>query len=137
MKNILIDAGPLIALFDKSDSYHPAMMEFLRTCKRRLVTNWPVVTETCYMLDHHKKARVDFLTWIQRGGVFLFTPGENHVARIIALIQQYADVPMDLADASLVAISEEMNITELISIESDFDIYRTLKKKHLKNLFKS
>ncbi len=87
------------------------------------------------MLDH-KQARVDFLTWIQRGGLVLFTPGENHVARIIELIKKYADVPMDLADASLVAISEELNIGDLISIDSDFDIYRTMKKKHLKNLFK-
>lgn len=137
MKNALIDAGPLIALFDKSDSYHTDIVSFIRTCSRRLITNWPVVTETCYMLDHHPNARIDFLTWIQRGGLLVFLPEDDHVARIIALMQKYADVPMDLADASLIAISEEMNISEIISIDSDFNIYRTLKRKSLKNLFKS
>lgn len=137
MKNALIDAGPLIALFDKSDSYHTKMLAFIRVCNRRLITVWPVVTEACYMLDHHPQARIDFLTWIQRGGLLIFPPEEGHVARIIELMKKYADVAMDLADASLVVVSDEMKISEIISMDSDFDIYRTLKRKHLKNLFKT
>ena len=55
--------------------------------------------------------------------------------RIIRLTIKYADSPMNLADASLIVASEKLNIKEIITIDSDFYAYRTLRHKMLKNVF--
>lgn len=51
-------------------------------------------------------------------------------------MRKYSDLPMDLADASLMCISEKMGIERIVSIDSDFSIYKNLKGKFLQNLFK-
>ena len=61
----------------------------------------------------------------------------SHVARIIELSQKYSDVPMDFADAALIVISETEKIDEIITIDSDFHIYRNIRKEVLTNIFKA
>ena len=60
MRKTLIDAGPMIALFDKSDRYHKHVMKFLKDFDGELVTTWPVVTEVSHMLDFNIKVQIDF-----------------------------------------------------------------------------
>jgi len=136
MKKCLIDAGPMIALFDKSDRYHNHAMVFLKSYNGQLLTSWPVVTEVCYMLNFNVEAQTDFLKWISIGAVQVKAIDNTVVGRIIDLIKTYDNVPMDLADASLVVLAEEAGIEEIISIDSDFNIYRNLNGKYLKNIFK-
>jgi len=135
MKSILIDAGPLIALFDKSDNYHNQAIQFLKKYNGTLLTTWPVVTETSHMLDFSVRAQVDFLKWINRGGLHLIETEYSSIARLIELCDKYEDVPMDLADATLIAAAEERNINEIATIDSDFYIYRDVRKRYLKNIF--
>ena len=135
MRNILIDAGPLIALFDKSDQYHPQAISFIKTFKGNLFTTWPVVTEVSHMLDFNVQTQRDFLDWIDRGGINLFDLNKSHLHRLITFCQKYKDVPMDLADASLMVLAEEENFTEIASIDSDFYIYRDIRNRYLKNIF--
>ena len=136
MKKCLIDAGPMIALFDKSDRYHNHAMVFLESYNGQLLTSWPVITEVCYMLNFNVEAQTDFLKWINIGAVQVKEIDNTVVGRIIDLIKTYDNVPMDLADASLVVLAEEAGIEEIISIDSDFNIYRNLNGKYLKNIFK-
>ena len=63
MRNTLIDAGPLIALFDKDDKYHKTVLDVLSHAQTVLVTTWPVITETCHLLDFSVDAQLDFLEW--------------------------------------------------------------------------
>ena len=135
MKRCLIDAGPLIALFNNSDRYHQSVLEFIRDYQGVLLTTWPVITEVCYMLNFSNQAQTDFLKWISIGAVRIHEIGNLSMDRLIELINKYNDVPMDLADASLVLVSEETVITEIISIDSDFNIYRNNNHKFLKNIF--
>ena len=65
MRNIVVDSGPLIALFDSSDQYHDRAVEFIRNLHGQLVTNLPVITEVAYMLDFSKEAQRDFLYWTE------------------------------------------------------------------------
>jgi len=67
VQKALIDSGPLIALFDKSDSYHKQSVEFFKEFKGILWTTWPVVTEVSHMLDFSIQVQINFLTWIERG----------------------------------------------------------------------
>ncbi|WP_296619459.1 type II toxin-antitoxin system VapC family toxin [Marivirga sp.] len=135
MKNILIDAGPLIALFDRSDQYHLKAISFLKTLERGLITTWPVITETSHMLSFSTKAQANFLEWIERGGLKIYEMEHDHISRLSELTKKYDDVPMDLADASLIVVSEVKGIHQIASIDSDFYIYRDIRNKYLENIF--
>lgn len=135
MKNTLIDAGPLIALFNKNDKYNSVITNFLKNYSGRLISSWPVVTEVSHMLSFNIQTQIDFLSWIKIGGVQLIDIDMNRISRIIKLSKKYSDVPMDLADASLVVIAEELNIKEIITIDSDYYIYRIIDKEMITNVF--
>ncbi len=135
MQNTLIDAGPIIALFNKNDRYHKKIKEFLKNYNGILTTTWPVVTEISHMLDFNVQTQIDFLTWIQLGGVNIEAIENENIGRIIELSTKYSDIPMDLADASLVVLSEKLNIKKIITIDSDYYVYRTIKKEMIENIF--
>ncbi|MGE4398690.1 MAG: type II toxin-antitoxin system VapC family toxin [Campylobacterales bacterium] len=134
MQKTLIDAGPMIALFDKSDKYHKQVVKFLSGYEGELVTTWPVVTEVSHMLDFNIKTQIDFLKWLDLGAVSIYQTLSGDIKRIIALSEKYMDVPMDLADSSLIVASEKLGIKDILTIDSDYDIYRTIKKEPLNNL---
>jgi len=136
MKSTLIDAGPLIALFNKNDKYHEQIKQFLKEYKGKLISSWPVITEVSHMLSFNIKTQIDFMTWINRGAIELEDIDSEGINRILELSKKYSDVPMDLADASLVVIAEKKKIKEIITIDSDYDIYRTIKKEMILNIFK-
>jgi predicted nucleic acid-binding protein len=135
LNTILIDAGPLIALFDKDDTYHEGIKNFLRGKNYRFVSTLAVLTEVCYMLDFSIKAQMDFFEWVNRRGLILHDIPQGDLLRISALINQYHDLPMDFADATLVLAAERRGIGTIISIDSDFDIYRLPGKRMIKNVF--
>ena len=134
MKNIIVDAGPLIALFDKDDKYHNSVIKFLKTFDGQLITSWPVITEVTHLLSFNVNVQIDFLEWLKREAVAIVNLENIHLERIIQLSKKYSDVPMDLADSSLIVIAELTNITDIITIDSDYYIYRTKNKKLLNNI---
>ena len=135
MKNTLIDAGPLIALFNNNDKYHEKIKEFIKNYKGLLTTSWPVITEVCHMLDFNVNAQIDFLKWIKLGGLKVEDIETEEIDKIIKLSEKYSDIPMDLADATLIIISERLGIKEIITIDSDYYIYRTTEREMLINIF--
>ncbi len=135
MKRCLIDAGPLIALFDNDDKFHIPVKEFLMKYEGRLYTTWPVITEVLHMLDFSVGTQIDFLKWISLGAIEVKQIDVSDISRIIDLSEKYSDVPMDFADASLIIISELEDIKEMISIDSDFYIYRNIRNEYVKNIF--
>ena len=135
MQNTLIDAGPIIALFNKNDKYHKKIKNFLKKYNGKLTSTWPVVTEVSHMLDFNVQTQIDFLTWIQLGGVDIEAIENEDIGRIIKLSMKYSDLPMDLADASLVVLSEKLKIKEIITIDSDYYVYRTINKEMIENIF--
>jgi uncharacterized protein len=135
MRSILVDAGPLIALFDRGDAHHAGVRDLIRDRPSRLITTWPVVTEVSHMLDFDVRAQLDFLRWVSARGVILYEIDGGALERIIELTSKYPDRPMDLADASLVVAAEQLNLYEVISIDRDFDFYRTADRKHIRNVY--
>jgi uncharacterized protein len=135
MKNTLIDAGPIIALFNKKDRYHDQIKDFLKQYTGILTSTWPVITEVSHMLDFNTQTQIDFLTWVSIGGIRIENIDQEDIIRIIKLSKKYSDIPMDLADASLVSISEKVSIKEIITIDTEFYIYRTFEKEMIKNIF--
>jgi len=134
MRSILVDAGPIIALFDKDDKYHHLIVDFLKEYKGNLVTCWPVITEASHLLSFNVNVQIDFLEWLRREAVTIINLESEHINRIIQLYKKYSDVPMDLADSSLIVIAELTGIRDIITIDSDYYIYRTKSKKFLNNV---
>lgn len=134
MQRIIADSGPLIALFDPGDRGRPLVQAYLRSFKGQLVTTWPAMTEICHMLGFSVERQVDFLEWVQRGAVEVVDLPSNAIETIIRATKTYRNVPMDLADASLLVLAIEMGLREILTFDSDFDIYRLPDKTRLTNV---
>ena len=132
---ILIDAGPLIALFDRSDHYHIKIKTFLQQGQYKLITTTAVMTEVLHMIDFNVNVQIDFLQWVAQEGVLLHEVSQRDISRIIELTRKYSDRPMDFADATLVIAAEKTGIRKIISIDADFDIYRLPNKVKIENVF--
>ena len=136
MKKILIDSGPLIALFDRNDKYHQASVEFIKSNNSELVTTLASMTETLHLLDFNRHAQIDFLGWVNAGAITLEPITSDDLQRIKELTIKYADLPMDFADACLVFLGEKLNISTIATIDRDFDVYRLKGKRPFTILIK-
>ncbi|MDR0876532.1 MAG: PIN domain-containing protein [Treponema sp.] len=135
LNTVLIDAGPLIALFDKDDKYHKKIKKFVSNGRFKFVSTTAVFTEVTHMLDFNINVQIDFLEWVMNRGIVLCEILQSDIAGIIVLTRKYADRPMDFADATLVVAAEKTGIRKIISIDSDFDIYRLPGNVKIKNVF--
>lgn len=136
----VVDSGPLLALFDRDDAHHARVASFLKANPRlRLSTTWPVLTETCALLASRvgKQAEADFLDWIDRGGLSLADQGVAAFSRIRALVAKYRDLPFDFADASVAVLAETGGLTQVLTLDGDFEIYRDARGKPLENLLET
>jgi uncharacterized protein len=133
---IIADTGFFVALANRNDRDNAAAVEALARLREGLVTTWPVVTETTHLLG--RMGSDALLKWVAaaRAGAFeIFDLSAGHWSRIEILMQHYADLPMDLADASLVLLAEEQNDGRILSTDRrDFRTYRWKKRKPFKNL---
>ncbi len=125
---ILVDTGPFIALFDPLDPHHERSVEILKTVTEPLVTSLPVLTEAFHLLGPGSRAASSLRRFITRGGVNLFTLDLDRLKRAFALMDTYADHPMDLADASLVVAGEYLDANKVFTVDRrDFESYRMVK----------
>ena len=135
MTKILVDAGPLIALFNRNDKYHQTVKTVMQERNYKFVTTTAVLTEVLHMLDFNVNAQIDFLSWVMNRGVILQEIQQEDIAGIIALTRKYQDLPMDFADATLVIAAEKTGIRSIVSIDSGFDVYRLPGKVKITNAF--
>ena len=127
---ILLDTGPLVALFDPADDSHRPCVETLRTIVEPLGTTIPVLTEAFHLLSPGSNGATNLIHFIADSGLALWFLDPQTMERAFELMQQYADHPMDLADASLVAMAESENLHKIFTIDrSDFAAYR-IKRGH-------
>lgn len=134
MRNIVVDSGVFIALFDKSDRHHPQALRFIRDLHGRMHTNLAVITETVHLLDFSQQAQRDFLLWVNQS-VQIDQNTLGDWGRILALLEKYADLPADFADASLIVLCERLSTRLVASVDSDFTVYRDHARNHFTNLF--
>ena len=132
MKKMLIDSGPLVALFDASDQYHQSSLEFLKENQHPLITTLASITEVLFLLDFSRNAQADFLEWIFLGGVEVSPIELAAMKRIRQLMLKYADLPTDFADACLVYLAEKLKLDTILTIDRDFSIYRIRGRKKFK-----
>ncbi len=124
---ILTDTGPLVALLDTDDSNHTACLAIARRLPaQHLLSTWPCFTEAMYLLGavggHLYQAHL-WRLWSD-GKLVLHDLTFPELEHMITLMAKYHDTPMDLADASLVAVAESRHLDHIFSLDSDFYIYR-------------
>jgi predicted nucleic acid-binding protein len=131
---VLVDSGPLIALFDRSDRHHAEAVAFVRKHRGPMITNVAVMTEVCHLLDFSTEAQRDFLAWAEQA---LELDGETprDLGRIREIVVKYASLPADFADASLVALAERRGLFVVASVDSDFTVYRGAAQRRFRNVF--
>ena len=127
---ILLDTGPIVALFDASDHYHESCVEVLKGVNEPLITTWPVLTEAFYILGFSWKAQDGLWEFIMRGGVEILPLDYKQKGRCRQLMEKYADLPMDLADGTLVVLAESKKVNKVFTLDhKDFQIYKPARIK--------
>lgn len=136
-KRILIDASPLIALFDPSDNYHNIIKDYLKKNEYRFISTVAVYAEVLHQLNFSSKYQQLFFEWVMQRGIILADINQHDIPRIAELMKKYEDLPMDFADATLLVTAEKTDIMEIISFDKDFEIYRVQGNKKLGNPYLS
>ena len=122
---ILVDTGPLVAMFDRQDSRHASCVATLKTFREPLRTTIPVLTEAFHVLTPQGREADALRDFIARDGLAVWFLDRDSVTRAFELMERYADHPMDLADASLVVAAESLETRMVFTIDrTDFSTYR-------------
>jgi uncharacterized protein len=123
----LIDTGPIVALINRNDPNHVRCREAAKKLVQGvLVTTWPCFTEAMYLLRRAGGFPAQNALWslLESGKLEIRDTSRKERGRMSELMATYHDLPMDLADASIVATAEQLLLTRVFSLDKDFHIYR-------------
>lgn len=124
----LTDTGPLFAMVDPQNQPEQfrRCTSLMLTLVLPLVTTWPCLSEAMHLAGRTGRWQMQELIsdLILVGTLRLHTHSNAEITRILQLMSLYRDRPMDLADASLIALAETAGYTRIFSIDSDFYVYR-------------
>lgn len=122
----LTDAGPLVALIDADEPDHRTCVLALNGLTLPLATTWPAFTEAMYLLSRVGGATGTQALWrlLLSARLQIAELTQSAIERSARLMEKYADLPMDLADATLVALAEHRGDRRIFTLDSDFQVYR-------------
>lgn len=123
IRRLLVDAGPLVALFDRRDRFHAWAASQFSGRQPPLLTCEAVLTEAAHLL-RRAGGEAALLEMIRRGLITTPFQLQDEVSRVAKLMARYDNVPMSLADACLVRMAEQHDDVEIMTLDSDFRIYR-------------
>ena len=129
MPAFLTDSGPLVALLNRSDEYHPWAREQFAHVPSPVRTCEGAITEAAYLLNNAGIPPWSVLELIEREVVSVRFDLDSNLDRVLSLMKKYSDTPMDFVDACLVVMTEEKTDCRLITIDSDFRIYRRFERQ--------
>lgn len=122
---ILVDAGPLVALVHSDDRNHSLCRGTYRDLDQPMATVWPAFTEAMHLLKFSWAAQEALWEFVQREVLEFLPIGGKEIARMQELMRKYRDLPMDLADAALVAVAERERMRTVFTLDQkDFRVYR-------------
>jgi predicted nucleic acid-binding protein len=129
----LTDAGPLIALIDSGEPDHDRCRSELEQLELPLLTTWPAFTEAIYLLGQAAgwPGQEALWTMIKRDALTFAELDPALSLRCAELMERYRDHPMDLADASLVAVAEARDLRTVFTLDDHFRSYRLSNRRHL------
>ena len=128
---ILVDSGPLVALFDAADQHHERCRRTLTTLDARLITTIPVLTEAFHLLRPGSPGPSGLMEFVRQGGLTVLPLNTEGLRRCFELMLKYSDTPMDFADASVVTAAEQTDTTKVFTLDyKHFTTYRIRRGHH-------
>jgi predicted nucleic acid-binding protein len=124
MKPVLLDTGPIVAMLDRSERRHKECAELATQLESPFITCEAVIAEACFLLRGVKGAFEAVLENVERGVFLVPYHISGRAGKITRLMKKYADQPMDFADACLVGMAGELGTGQVMTLDSDFHIYR-------------
>jgi uncharacterized protein len=131
----IVDTGPLVAFFDRAERHHGWAAARIGELEAPLLVCEPVLTEATYLLSRFAKAQDALFELLQNGALSIALRIEDHVDALRKLLQKYRDTPMSLADACVVRMAEIYDQHEVLTLDSDFSIYRKHGRAPLKLIY--
>ncbi len=128
-KWIIADTGAIVAALDRREPTHAWAAQNFRMLPKPFLTCEAVITEACYLMRPSKNGEKDVLYLLDQGVLTISFSLAGEVESIMRLMQKYADVPMSLADACIVRMSELLDGAAVMTLDSDFRIYRRRRNK--------
>lgn len=124
--SLLVDTGPLVAIYSKGDDHHELCADQLRELRSPLLTCWPVLTETCYLLRRRPDVVRKVLRDVRDGRLIrLLSLGDGFLEWVLRFFERYDDREPQLADAALVYLAEREDLRSVFTLDrSDFAVYR-------------
>lgn len=127
---IVVDTGPLVALFDPQDADHSGCHRILADVVDPLYTTEAVLTEVFHLLDPASRGALGFREFLLGGFISLYALDGEGYQRALSLMDTYVDLPMDFADATLIVAAEKLPTPNVFTLDfSDFTTYR-MRKGH-------
>jgi len=122
---ILVDTGPLVALFDPKDGQHQRCAKALKLVREPIRTTVPVLTEAFHMLGPGSVGSDRLREFVLKGGLSVWWFDSATLPRAFELMDMYSDHPMNLADASLIVAAETLGSRKVFTVDrKDFEAYR-------------
>lgn len=121
---VLVDTGPLVAWLIAADTHHDWAVQQFQSHRAPLLTCEPVLTEACHLIDRHGGNHVAVLELVEKKVFEVSFTLEDHIPELLAFMHRYRDVPMSLADACLVRMSELHRHCRVMTTDTDFRQYR-------------
>ena len=130
---LVLDTGALVSLLDRSQKLHTVCLGFFETWTAPVVSTEAVLTEATHLLARVHGGRRACLDFFLSGAAVLVPSTPASLRRARQLLDQYADLPMDFADATLVVLAEELGTNLVFTTDRrDFAVYRIGKRRRFK-----
>lgn len=129
MSGIIADTGPLVAYLDRSDQDHQWAKDCFMQITQPLLTCEAVIAEALFLLRRGGIAPDDLLSLIRRGLLLPQFRLSEEIAAIQQLMKTYRNIPMSLADACVVRMAEMHDQSKVMTLDSDFVVYRKSRRK--------
>jgi hypothetical protein len=126
----LIDAGAILAIVDAADIWHSDCVEALRSLRMPLLTTEAVLTETFHLSSRNSHTIEKIWSFVRSGALTIHPIDDSDLSELHGLMAQYADRPMDFADATLVHLANRESLSVILTIDhDDFETYRLAGRK--------
>lgn len=125
-RGVIIDTGPVVAFLNKRDTWHQWAVSQLAAIEPPLLTCEPVLSEAAFLLRADPRGGDALLELVERNLIVCAFHLEDALEHVRRLMKRYRDVPMSLADACLVRMTEERRTSRVLTLDSDFRHYRRL-----------
>jgi predicted nucleic acid-binding protein len=121
---VIVDTGPLVALLNRNDTHHVLVVQQLRDIQPPMLTCEAVLAEASYLTRQTVGARAALIEMLAEGFLNIGIAVADQHGALLTMIRRYADVPMSLADACLVRLCEMHPQSPVLTLDSDFTVYR-------------